>query len=429
MKKETRRTFFKMAGLALGSAGILESCSTSPDNSDENTNKKPASKDNMDDKGISIIGQYGPWATAMIQSDLPRLSYRREEFSDIEAWRKKARQSFTDRLAAPQIGGLPTVTVKEKITYDGLQIEKISWQLPYGRPTEAVVIKPLNAKGPLPGILAFHDHGMDKFHGHEKLIQTSDKRDPLMDAHQKEYYSGRGWANEIAKRGYVVMVSDAFDFASRRVKLSDIPKELRDGLDVEKDESPETIKSYNNWAAGHEHIMSKSLLSAGTTWPGVFFSEDQKALDILCSRKDVDAERIGCAGLSGGGVRTHYMAAMDTRIKCAVPVGFTTTWKDMVMYKSYTHTWMAFVPYIARDLDFPEMIGTRVPMPILILNNSEDPLFTLSEMKEADTVLRDVYKKANAEEHYKCSFYPGLHKFEKDMQEEAFDWFDKWLKS
>ena len=37
--------------------------------------------------------------------------------------------------------------------------------------------------------------------------------------------------------------------------------------------------------------MAKSLFSAGTTWPGVFFAEDQKALDILCSRDDVDANR------------------------------------------------------------------------------------------------------------------------------------------
>jgi dienelactone hydrolase len=432
MRKANRRTFVKltgMAGLALGSSGLLGSCSSSPKDSGENVPQGTANNDNMDDKQLSIIGPYGPWAAALIQSELPRLSYRRKEFTDINAWRKVARQSVIDRLAAPQIGGIPKVTVREKLIYDGLQIEKISWQLPYGRPTEAVVIKPANATGPLPGILAFHDHGMDKFHGHVKLIQTSADRDPLMEAHQKEYYSGRGWANEIAKRGYVVMISDAFAFASRRVKLSDVPEVLRNGLDASNDASPEHITAYNKWAAEHEHVISKSLLSAGTTWPGVFFAEDQKALDILCSRKDVDADRIGCAGLSGGGVRTHYMAAMDTRIKCAVPVGFTTTWKDMVMYQSFTHTWMAFVPSISRDLDFPEIIGTRVPMPILILNNSEDPLFTLSEMKEADTVLRDVYKKAHVEDHYKCSFYPGLHKFEKDMQEEAFDWFDKWLKA
>jgi hypothetical protein len=49
-------------------------------------------------------------------------------------------------------------------------------------------------------------------------------------------------------------------------------------------------------------------------------------------------------------------------------------------------------------------------------------------MKRADQILSEVYQKANAEDHYKCSYYPGPHKFDADMQKEAFGWFDKWLK-
>lgn len=387
-----------------------------------------AKRNNMNDQNHSIIGLYGPWATTLIDAELPKLSYRRKEFTELEAWQALAKKSIADRLSVPRLGTTPEVEVKEQFTFDGLQIEKLTWQLPYGRPTEAVVLKPAEVKGPLPGILAFHDHSMDKFHGHAKIVQTAKERDPLIAAHQKEYYSDRAWANEIARRGYVVVIADAFDFGSRRVKLEDVPADLRQGLRDPDEGDPKSIKAYNNWAAAHEHVMAKSLFSAGTTWPGVFFAEDQKALDILCQRTDVDAEKIGCAGLSGGGVRTHYMAAMDPRIKCAVPVGFTTTWKDMVMYKSFTHTWMAFIPLIAADLNFPEIIGVRVPMPILVLNNTDDPLYSLSEMKEADNILENVYKKAKADERYKCSFYPGVHKFDKDMQEEAFDWFDRWLK-
>jgi hypothetical protein len=49
-------------------------------------------------------------------------------------------------------------------------------------------------------------------------------------------------------------------------------------------------------------------------------------------------------------------------------------------------------------------------------------------MKRADSILIDVYKKANASDRYQCSFYPGPHKFDAAMQTEAFNWFDKWLK-
>ena len=85
-------------------------------------------------------------------------------------------------------------------------------------------------KGRLPAILAFHDHGGNKYFGTRKITRTSDQQHPLMEEHQKEYYEGFAWANEIAKRGYVVLVPDAFTFASRRVMMQDVPEHLRNGL-------------------------------------------------------------------------------------------------------------------------------------------------------------------------------------------------------
>jgi len=249
-----------------------------------------------------------------------------------------------------------------------------------------------------------------------------------MKEHQQEYYEGLAWANEIAKRGYVVLVSDAFPFASRRVWMQDVPAHLRRGLNDNDPENSENIRKYNEWAGEHEHVMSKSLLSAGTTWAGVFYAEDKKALDILCARQDVDATRVGCAGLSGGGMRTVFMGGLDERIQCAVCVGFMTTWKDLVLHKSFTHTWMTYVPILPNELDFPEILSLRAPLPTMVLNDIDDDLYTLSEMKRADTIVKEVYTKAGSAERYKCSFYPGPHKFDKKMQEEAFVWFDRWLK-
>jgi len=65
----------------------------------------------------------------------------------------------------------------------------------------------------------------------------------------------------------------------------------------------------------------------------------------------------------------------------------------------------------------------------LVLNNREGQLFTMPEMERADRILKDVYGKAEAAERYRGSFYPGPHKFDLEMQEEAFEWFDRWLKT
>jgi hypothetical protein len=246
--------------------------------------------------------------------------------------------------------------------------------------------------------------------------------------HQEVCYGGVGWANEIAKRGYAVLVPDAFAFASRRVRLADVPEAIRGGLSVIENDDSETIKAYNAWAAQHESIMAKSLFCAGTTWPGVFLAEDQRALDVLCAREDVDSERVGCGGLSGGGLRTVFLSGVDSRIQCAVCVGMMTTWRDYLLHKAHTHTWMIYVPLLPSELDYPDIIGLRAPRPTLVLNDIDDPLFTMPEMERADTMLRQIYQKAGAEDCYRCTFYPGPHKFDLEMQAEAFDWFDRWLK-
>ena len=428
--KHKRRDFLKISGLTgIGVAGSnLLNVFGAAFNNENKLTIMDSGENKTDAAGLSVIGLYGAWAAGLNENKLPELSFRRKEFTNLQTWRTAAKKRVTERMAIPDLGGLPKVTVNRQYEYDGLHIEELTWQLPYGRATEAVLLKPANAKGPLPGILAFHDHGGNKYFGTRKITRTSNEQHPLMKDHQQEYYEGLAWANEIAKRGYVVLVSDAFPFASRRVMMQDIPEALRNGLTDSDPENPDNIKAYNEWAGQHEHTMAKSLFCAGTTWPAVYFAEDKKALDILCARNDVDALKIGCAGLSGGGMRTVYMGGLDARIKCAVCVGFMTTWKDFLLNKSPTHTWMVYVPLLPNELDFPEILGLRAPLPTLVLNDINDDLYTLPEMKNADNILSEVFSKANAADKYKCSYYPGPHKFDKAMQAEAFDWFDKWLK-
>ncbi|MEX0883110.1 MAG: hypothetical protein WDZ72_06510, partial [Cyclobacteriaceae bacterium] len=126
--------------------------------------------------------------------------------------------------------------------------------------------------------------------------------------------------------------------------------------------------------------------------------------------------------------RTVFMGGLDPRIKCAICVGFMTTWKDLVLHKSFTHTWMTFVPILPKEMDFPEILGLRVPLPTMVINSNEDGLYTLEEMKKADEILSSVYEKAGASDKYKCTFFPGGHQFDQKMQKAAFDWFDQWLK-
>jgi dienelactone hydrolase len=376
----------------------------------------------------NMLGAYGEWAAGLLGEGPARLSFRRPEFRDLSAWRSQARGRYHQALMRPDSGGVPKPEVQHRFEYDGLEIEHLTWQLPYGPPTQAYLLKPAGAAGRLPGVVGLHDHGGNKYFGIRKITRVSKTQHPLMQTHQEHYYGGAAWANELARRGYVVLVHDTFTFGSRRMRAGDLTERIKGDLVEQQPESEEEIQAYNRFAGAHEHIIAKSLFCAGTTWPGLFVSDDQRALDVLCARADVDPERVGCCGLSGGGLRTVFLTGADERIRCSCAVGMMTTWRDYLLHKSHTHTWMCYLPGLPPDLDYPEILGLGAPNPILVLNNNQDQLFTLPEMQRADTILTEVYAKAGAADRYKASFYEGPHKFDREMQAEAFAWFDRWLK-
>jgi dienelactone hydrolase len=349
--------------------------------------------------GNNMIGAYGQWASSLLAKRLPLLSYRNPQYQSLEDWRKKATEKTTELLLIPDMPWKPEAKVEKQFEYDGLSMEALSWQLSYGPRTQAVFMKPVGVTGRLPAVLALHDHGGIKDWGVKKITRTSDPQDSAMKSHQATYYGGLAWANEVARRGYAVLVHDVIGFASRQPK-GDMSEE----------------------------IMERSLLCAGTTWAGLMVYDDQRALDYLCSRPDVDLSRVACGGLSVGGLRTVMLGGLDRRIKAAFPVAWVTTWRDVMLYKAYTHTWMLYVPGLPNYLDYPEILGLRAPMATFVLNNNEDQLFTLKEMRTADEILREVYKKAGTPENYRCSFYPGGHKFDAAMQKDAFEWLDNVMK-
>lgn len=421
----TRRKFLK-SSTALGGLSLIPVSLKGFDVMNSNTHSS------QKDPGKSIIGNYGKWADGL-RSDPGILSLRNPGWENQDSWRTKALTKAMDLVSPPAIPMNPKVTINKKYQFDGLEVEELSWQLPYGNETEAILLRPIGAREQLPGILGLHDHGGNKYFGKRKITKTGDQMHPMMAEHQAAYYEGRAWANEIAKRGYVVLVHDAFAFASRRVlfrDMSEIPWGYcaTEGMSDDNPETIDNINTYNTWASEHEHIMSKSLFCAGTTWPGVFLAEDQRALDVLSAREEVDANRLGCAGLSGGGLRTVFLGGLDQRIKCAVCVGFMTTWSDFLLNKAYTHTWMTYVPLLPSYLEFPEILGLRLPLPTMTLNNNQDGLYTLPEMKKADAILKEVYAKAGVPDRYRGGFYEGDHKFDAVMQKDAFEWFDRWLK-
>jgi dienelactone hydrolase len=409
---------------------------------------------------LNMLGAYGDWAGSRAEAGPGLFSLRNPRWTSVEPWRKAARAELARVLCRPLDAEGRDIAARDVVVHrsselDGLSIEEISWQLPYGPRTEAILLKPRGASGRLPGVLALHDHGGNKYFGKRKITRTAAPPHALMESHQSSYYGGVAWANELARKGFVVLVHDTFPFESRKVHASDLPPFAVERLmchpehareltpedlaadepirrfDVPSDEPEAAIASYNAFAGQHETLVAKSLFSAGTSWPGVTLADDIAALSYLASRPDVDPGRLGCGDLSGGGMRTVFLAGTDDRIRCAFTAGFMTTWSDFCRNVSHTHTWMVYAPGLPGLLDFPEILGLRAPLPALVLATTEDPLFTRSETERAGRILAEVYEKARtpkgAADAFRISMYPGPHKFDLPMQEQAFAWMKRWL--
>ena len=239
----SRRNFLKKTAFACAAFPFLNRGMAS-DTTITQPLKKSTATMAFSDK--SVIGTYGKWA-AGISNDPPDLSFRNTHWKTLKPWKKEAFKKAGELISEPDIKRISEVKVHNKYVYDGLEIEELSWQLSNsGNRTEAILLRPEGVKGKLPAILGLHDHGGNKYFGKRKITKVSDDMHPLMEQHQIDYYEGKAWANEIAKKGYVVLVHDTFTFGSRRVKYGDIENIIWGNGDVSEktDQNPENPKKY-----------------------------------------------------------------------------------------------------------------------------------------------------------------------------------------
>lgn len=326
-----------------------------------------------------------------------------------------------------------SVTVDRVWEKEGLRGEEISWSVGYGPRTKAWLVKPTEAPGPLPAVLALHDHGGYKFVGKEKIMEGPDEPPRFLRKYWSRYYGGRGWANALAREGFVVLAHDTFLWGSRKFEYETMRAALGDeALQIEKNLRPEEdtpleVTRYHLLAGQYEHVVSKYCNVLGTTLAGVVSHEDRIALNYLLSRPEVDPERAGCMGLSGGGNRAALLLATAERLKAGAIVGLMSTLEGLLDHNIVTHTWMLFPFLWSRHGDWPDLAGSRAPAPLLVQYDEQDDLFTLEGMREAHQKLQAIYREAGSTDSYTGQFYPGPHKLDLDMQANAFAWLSQVL--
>jgi hypothetical protein len=222
----------------------------------------------------------------------------------------------------------------------------------------------------------------------------------------------------------VVITIDAFMFGERRpVFASQVAKYGSDRQTY----SVEDVRRLNRECAAKESTVVKSLTFAGLTWPGLVFWDDIRTVDYLVTRPEVDPQRIGCVGISMGGYRSLYLAALEPRIKAACVAGFMSSVKPMLKAHIDTHSFVHFLPGLHGFLDLPDVATLTAPRALIVQQCSRDELFPPAGMKEAVDKIAAGYAKAGHAERFSGRFYDTPHRFTLRMQEEAFDWLGRHL--
>ncbi len=336
---------------------------------------------------------------------------------------------WCDRPEEPQ-----DLRIERSWEKDGLAGEELSWWVGYGPRTRAWLFKPAGATGPLPGVLALHDHGGFKWSGKEKIAEGPETPERYLQRYREGYYGGRAWVNALAQAGFVVLVHDTFLWGSRRIPLAEMKVALTDPpvpasvleSDWREGEVPPEVAEYNYLAGLHEHVISKYLNALGTGMPGAVCYEDRVALKVLNARPEVRPGQVGCLGLSGGGNRAGLLratvGATGDGLKAAGVVGLMSTYEGLLDHNISCHTWMFFPFGWSRYGDWPDLVACQAPAPLLVQYDLADNLFTPQGMQAAHQRLESLYRSVGGKGAYTGQFYPGPHKFDLEMQAAAFTW-------
>jgi dienelactone hydrolase len=358
-----------------------------------------------------------------VKGEFP-LSFLNKNFRNVKSWKKQARGKLLELLHYTPERCDPNPEIVERVDKGDFVREKIYFNTTPSIRVPAYLLIPKNAGKRLPAIVALHDHGGFYLWGKEKLVETENEPQVMKDW-RKSAYGNASIASTLARMGYVVLVIDMFYWGERRMLLDDDPADFRERpIDMPQ----ARISAFNQRASQSEQLVGRTIFSAGFTWAGLMFWDDIRSVDYLVTRPEVDPNRIGCVGLSVGGLRSCHLAALDDRIKAAVVVGWMASFPAQLqrhIRNTIGHT--KVVPGLYRYMDYPDVATLAMPTPLLVINGKKDGLFEPAGVQHAFEKINRAYKKAGIPDRVKTSMYDAPHEFNAEMQREAWEWVKRWV--
>ena len=175
----------------------------------------------------------------------------------------------------------------------------------------------------------------------------------------------------------------------------------------------------------HNHVGALATLLGGSMaryrlWDAM------RAVDYLVSRPEVDADRLGCMGQSGGGTMTTLMMSVEPRLKAACPCCFISRYSNVVRSIAPGDAEQNIFGMLPRGINYTSMVFIQAPLAVRLLLMHQD-FFPFSGSMQTFDVVKEVAKRFGLEDHYDYVSTDGPHDWPESERWAASEWMRRWL--
>lgn len=362
-----------------------------------------------DSAAYEVTGNMPVFYQQMKQQLTYPLAWGKAEEKDFAKWKAQARHVLAECMQnlqpAPKAYAMEVTDREQR---DGYEARKIRFNLSEWSRVPAYLLVP-EGKGPFPAIVLLHDHGAHFSIGKEKMVRPFHVAPEVMeDADQwaSQCYDGQYVGDYLARHGYVVLAVDALFWGERGRKEG---------------------TSYDA-----QQALASNFLQMGASWGAFINVDDMRSAEFLASLPFVDKERVGSLGFSMGAYRSWMLAALTDVVRASASICWMNTTEHLMTLTNNQNkggsAYAMLIPALRRYLDYPHVASIACPKPTLFFNGTRDKLFPIEGVKDAYQEMEAVWKSQGASDRLVTKLWDEKHFFNKEMQKETLEFFDRWLK-
>ena len=362
-----------------------------------------------DSAAYEVTGNMPVFYQQMKQQLTYPLAWGKAEEKDFAKWKAQARHVLAECMQnlqpAPKAYAMEVTDREQR---DGYEARKIRFNLSEWSRVPAYLLVP-EGKGPFPAIVLLHDHGAHFSIGKEKMVRPFHVAPEVMeDADQwaSQCYDGQYVGDYLARHGYVVLAVDALFWGERGRKEG---------------------TSYDA-----QQALASNFLQMGASWGAFINVDDMRSAEFLASLPFVDKERVGSLGFSMGAYRSWMLAALTDVVRASASICWMNTTEHLMTLTNNQNkggsAYAMLIPALRRYLDYPHVASIACPKPTLFFNGTRDKLFPIEGVRDAYQEMEAVWQSQGASDHLVTKLWDEKHFFNKEMQKETLEFFDRWLK-